>query len=134
MAETLRFTFKKQERLTHPKIIERIFQKEGQTKRLYPFRIIWLETKLPVTDYPAQVCISVPSKYVRKAVNRNKIKRHLREAYRLNKHLFYEVLQKGDVQIALMIIYVGKKDFEPSFIRHKLAESLQFLISVYENN
>ena len=130
-----RFTLTKKERLKSNKIISDIFEK-GKTNVIYPFRIVWLETKLN-SPYPVQFGISVSTRKMPTAVARNRIKRQAREAYRLHKHLLYDVLnakkeQGQNKQVAVMFIYLSKKHLPYSFISAKLVSSLQYLCHQYE--
>ena len=95
--------FKKEEKLCRKKIINQLFS-EGKTFLVYPVKVSFLETSLPVS-YPAQVAFSVSKKKFRKAVHRNQIKRLMREAYRLNKYNFYKLAEKK--QYAVFFIFIG---------------------------
>ena len=71
-------------------------------------KTIWLETQLPVKSSPVQVLITVPKKFWKKSVQRNYIKRLIREAYRTNKHSLYDTLEQQGKQLALALIFRGK--------------------------
>ncbi|MFC4870654.1 ribonuclease P protein component [Negadavirga shengliensis] len=75
--------FPKEERLHSKKSIKELFDK-GSSFFLYPFKVFYLPNPHTETN---QVLISVSKKRIKKAVDRNLIKRRIREAYRLNKHL-----------------------------------------------
>src|SRR5436190_14289454 len=80
-----KFTFRKGERLNKEKDIKELFDK-GSSFYLFPFKVL----TLPITgnsDTVHQVLISVSKRSFKKAVDRNKIKRRIREAYRLQKHM-----------------------------------------------
>ena len=121
----LHHTFKKTERLTNKKLFESIFEK-GQSISVFPFKLIWIETK-PDADIPVQLGISVPKKSFAKAVDRNIIKRRIRESYRKNKHALYEILKKKNLSIALMLIYIAKEELPYTEIEKKMIVSLQKL-------
>ncbi|MGB1120946.1 MAG: ribonuclease P protein component [Saprospiraceae bacterium] len=121
-----KYTFKKSERLKSRKIIERIFNREGQSFATYPILTIWLETPLN-TDFPAQVTFSVSKKKFKKAVQRNRIKRLMREAYRLNKPKFYESLQVKEKQVAVIFVYIAKEELAFEVVEAKMKQSLKRL-------
>lgn len=79
------FSFKKEERLAGEKHIKELFEK-GSSFHLYPFRVITLPN--PVTEPKLnRVLISVSKRNFKRAVDRNLIKRRIREAYRTQKDL-----------------------------------------------
>lgn len=105
------FTFTREERLKSRKVIEQLF-KEGNSFAQYPLRVVWSEMEERKSDFPVQFALSVSKKKFKRAVDRNRIRRLVREAYRLNKHILYEKLTDqqqatSDKQIALMVIYTG---------------------------
>jgi ribonuclease P protein component len=106
-----KFTFKKEERLSKEKIIQELFDK-GSSFYLYPFKVFFLPNR--DRQYPYhQILISVSKKNFKKAVDRNRIKRRIREGYRLNKNLL------GD-QNKLVIAYIySAKEILPSAQIHE---------------
>lgn len=110
-------TFTRQERLKSRKTIARLF-KEGNSFVAYPLRVVWLETETEgegvregenVRDeFTTQIAISVSKRIFKNAVDRNRLKRRIREAYRLHKHEFYEKL--ADRTVALMLSFIAKED------------------------
>lgn len=108
--EEERFTFNKKERLTGTIKIDTLF-KEGKCFISYPLRVIYLIHE-QCTESICSTLVSVPKKRIRKATQRNKIKRLIRESYRLNKSM----IDKGsmvDKSIDVAFIYV--KDTETDF-------------------
>lgn len=102
------FTFKRAERLKSQTIIEQMF-KQGQSFSHYPLRLVWTVMEQRQSDFPVQFALTVPKKKFKKAVQRNRIRRLMREAYRLNKHRLYQALQGAESQMALLVIYTGQE-------------------------
>jgi len=121
-----KLTFKKGEKLKSQKIIDRIFNREGQSFANYPIRVIYLQTPLNA-DYPAQVTFSVPKRKFKKAVDRNRIKRLMREAYRLNKPKLYASLTAQEKQVAVLFLYVANEELDYQFIESKMKQALKRL-------
>ncbi|MFV0530531.1 MAG: ribonuclease P protein component [Flavobacteriales bacterium] len=98
--EKRRYTLSKQEKLKNKKCIEQLFLK-GESFTYSPVRVVFLKKDLLLQSN--QVAFSVSKKNFKSAVKRNRIKRLMREAYRLNK---YDLTQKG---MQLMFIYTHRK-------------------------
>jgi ribonuclease P protein component len=102
-------TFKKHERLKSRKLIDQLFQ-EGKSFGIYPLRLIWLETELPLAQISVQTSFAVPKRRFAKATARNRIKRKIREAFRLKKYHLDRALEDQERNFAFMILYTGKED------------------------
>lgn len=125
----IRNTFRKSERLTSKKAFEQLFAK-GKSLVNSPFRLVWQKTASGTS--PFKLGISVPKRSFAKAVERNKLKRRIREAFRKNKHELYEVLKKKDLTLEAMIIYTSKEELPYSEIEKKMIVSLQKLIAALQ--
>ena len=100
------FTLGKNERLKSRKLIEQLF-KEGQGFTLSQFRILYLLNKF--TGSFLQCGVGVSTKNFKKAVDRNRIKRLIKEAWRLQKGSLQEKTRSKDIQLNLFLIYTGKE-------------------------
>jgi ribonuclease P protein component len=117
------YTFKKEERLCNKKLLEKLFR-SGSSFLCYPFRVSWVyaEAVLPAT---VQVVFAVSKKRYRRAVDRNLIKRRMRETYRLHKQeLLYLPLQEQNRQLVLSINYIGKEITDFKFMDKKMIKLL----------
>jgi ribonuclease P protein component len=103
------YTFKKEERLCNKKLIDELFH-NGSSFLCYPFKASWLLVDDSTQTTSAQLLISVSKRRYKRAVDRNLIKRRLREVYRLQKqqHL-YDLLINADKKIILSLGYIGKQ-------------------------
>lgn len=101
----MRFTLGKFERLKSRKLIAALFE-EGTSVKKYPLKINFLQIE-HTSNYPVQAAFSVPKRRFKSAVDRNRIKRLLRETYRKEKFIVYDSLSKPYV---IMITYIGKTE------------------------
>jgi ribonuclease P protein component len=108
---TTDLSFQRTERLKSRKTIGLLFKSGGgQSYVAYPLRVVWVQLgEETETEFPSQVALSVPKRIFKTAVERNRLKRQIREAYRLHKHELYEKLAAADHRIALMLMYVAKE-------------------------
>lgn len=117
-------SFHKDERLCSKKVIDKLFA-EGKSIFAFPVKIVYLETAIP-SNYPVQVAFSVGKKNFKKAVQRNLIKRKMREVYRLNKSKFYD--EFGEKQVAVFFIFTGKTVPEYVQIEASIKKGLKKLV------
>lgn len=99
------YTLSKSERLCSDTLIKKLFAKGNRSLSRFPFRLTWIETEHPGNE-TVQVLFLVSKRNFAKAVNRNKIKRQLRELYRFNKPELYQRLNNR--KIILSVAYTGK--------------------------
>ena len=102
----MKYTLGKEERLKSKKLIEKLY-KNGSSVKAFPLRMIFLQTD-HTSKFPAQVGVSVPKRNFKLAVDRNRIKRLMRESYRLQKEIVYKNL---DLPYIFMISYIGKEEW-----------------------
>ena len=113
-----RATFRKHERLTGRDAINAVV-KEGVALNEKPFRLVGRIGVLDSTA-PAQVAFAIPKRHVKKATDRNRIRRSIREAYRLEKERWYAPLRKAGVQCAWLVIYQSSSALPCAEIRDRL--------------
>ena len=89
------------------KQIDGLFTK-GTSITSFPIKVIFYETAVEFVN-PCQVMFVVPKRIFKRAHDRNKTKRRLREAYRLNKTHFYEMLKNNNKKVIFSFIYISKK-------------------------
>ena len=124
--KSIKFSFRKGERLTSKKIIQDLFR-EGSTFYIQPFKVVFQCREIP-SDYPAQVLVTASRKGFRRAVNRNAVRRIIKEAYRLNKGRLYDVLLSNKMQCAIALVYTGKAIPELKVTEEKIINIIDRLI------
>ena len=120
------YSFPKEEHLCRKKLIDELFG-QGSSFGLYPLRLVWLPAEAP-TAAPPQVLVSVSKRNFKRAVDRNYLKRLLREAYRLNKYRLTEA-EGGHLVGLLAIIYTGKEKKPFTLVEKKLISGLERLLT-----
>jgi ribonuclease P protein component len=102
-----RQTFRKSERLCSRKILETLITK-GRNIHATPFRLTWLVTPL-TKEVPAQIAFAVPKRNLKNAVDRNRMKRLMRESFRKNKSGIYAFISDRGISVAMLLVFTGKE-------------------------
>jgi ribonuclease P protein component len=122
-----KFTLKKAERLKSRKRIEQLFR-EGKHFFQHPFKVYFNISPPDGSvhrEAPLQAGVGVSSRNFKKAVDRNRVKRVVRECYRLQKNTLHEQLLQSGYNLDLFLIYTGRE--LPDFL--VLKEKLQLILS-----
>ena len=123
MSEKKIFTLQKEERLNSKIIIEKLFSGGSKSLPAFPLRIVYMpeEESLPTIS----LLISVPKKKFKRAVKRNRVKRQIREAYRKNKFILKNILEKENKKAAIAFIWLGNELCDSTEIESKVIKLLQ---------
>ena len=120
----MKFTSGKQARLKSKKLIGKLYE-EGKSIKVFPLRMVYIQTE-HTSKFPAQVGVSVPKRNFKSAVDRNRIKRLLRETYRKEKHTVYDAVGKPYV---FMISYIARDEWKYADLAHKMQQLLTRFIN-----
>lgn len=126
---------KKSERLCSKLIIDKLFAGGNMSMATFPLRIVYMRIEkandcrlrnaadmgLADTLPPVSILVSVPKKRFHHATDRNRMKRLIREAYRLNKHILWEALEEKDYRLAVAFVCIT--DTLPTF--HTVNKSMK---------
>ncbi|AXY78726.1 ribonuclease P protein component [Paraflavitalea soli] len=125
-----KLTLGKEERLKSRKLIDQLF-KEGRSFTVFPFRVYYLfpPAQAPRSNHALlQFGVGVSTRNFKHAVDRNRVKRLIREAYRLQKTPFQELVQSRRSPVAVFVIYTGKELPTYAVVSEKIAVILKRLI------
>lgn len=121
------FTLGKEERLKSQKQTELVFS-EGKKFTLAPFRVYYLSIKDQINVL--QFGVGVSTKNFKKSVDRNRVKRLAREAYRLQKKILEKKLIEANSYLTVFFIYTGKELPEYKDINDKIGKALNKLCEI----
>ena len=121
-------TLGKQERLKSKKLIEKLYA-EGNSVKTFPLRMMYVQTK-HTSEFPCQVGVSVAKRNYKLAVDRNRLKRVMRETYRLQKEIVYNNLEEPYV---FMISYIGREELKYEELYLKMEKLLTLFIDKVKN-
>ena len=124
-------TFPKKEHLKSKSVIEKLYA-EGMSVTAYPLRAVFIEQDAEKQEATATILISVAKKRFRHAVDRNLMKRRIREAYRTSKQPFVVALEENGKKLAVAILYIDTKQSSTAFLKKKMERLLESIIKKNE--
>jgi len=116
------FSYSRKEKLKSRKLIEQVFR-DGKSFTVSSIKIFYLQPHAPL-NFPVKVGVGVSSRNFKKAVERNRIKRLLREAYRTEKLLLHQYLKEHNRQIIIFLLHTDK--LLPDYVALKTKMRLLF--------
>ncbi len=115
--------FPLKEHLKSKSIIDKLYA-EGASVTAYPLRAVFIEVPADSQEPAATILISVAKRRFRHAVDRNLVKRRIREAYRMNKNPFIDSLNTQGKKMAVAILYIDTKHNSTEFLMKKMSKLL----------
>ena len=118
-------TLSKKERIVSNLLIETLFgQGNSESLAAYPIRVIYTQIEQQQDCAPVQILISVPKKRFKHAVDRNRVKRQVREAYRHHKQVLYNKVEEGK-QLLVAFVWLSDKHMPSSEVEKKIKMLLE---------
>ena len=125
-------TFGKRYKLCRQKIMDQLFKK-GTSVKHYPFVVHFMEVE-PDLDAPFQITISAPKRTFKKAHDRNRIKRLMRETIRKNKLILETFLVNNNKQMALFMVYTAREEMPYDILLKKTEQIFTQIVKQIDNN
>lgn len=120
------YTYGKKDKLKSRKQIEALFA-TGLSLSVFPIKVFYIRPS--ENEVLLQAGVGVSARNFKKAVDRNRIKRLLREAYRLQKAELETLVQSTEQPLALFLLYVGKEMPDQALITDKMRKALGKLVT-----
>jgi ribonuclease P protein component len=123
------FTYPRKQKLKSRKLLGKLFQ-SGKSLNAFPLKLIYQTNNSPIVGETLMAGVGASSRNFKKAVDRNRIKRLLRESFRLEQ----ATLQNGlpqDRQWQLFFIYTGKELPDGKLIQNKMQFLMQKLVDQF---
>lgn len=120
------FLFRKAEHLLKQTDIDRLFSKGSHSITAFPLKAVWCEVNS--CDFPAQILLSVSKKRLHHAVDRNRAKRQIREAYRLQKPAFWDNLTQQARHLHIAFVWLSETNQPTQAIQHSMERLLRNMI------
>ena len=118
------FTLHKNERLTSRTLIEQLFRGNGtKAVNAFPLRAVYATTERHADDAPMQMMASVSKRHFKRAVKRNRVKRQIREAYRLNKSLL--PTPPDGQQLIVAFIWLADTLYPSTVVHEKMVKAMK---------
>ena len=124
MSAAERFTLSKEERICSKKLINELFTGNGRSMTAFPLRVVFMKRTI-VDDQPrAAMLVSVPKRYFKHAVDRNRVKRQVREAFRRNKSIITQNLTDAHEAVAMAFVWLTNEKFPSSEVENRMVRLL----------
>lgn len=118
-------TFSKKEHLCGEIRVNKLFA-SGKAFIVYPLRVVYAAVD-EQQDVPVKVLVSAPKKKFKHAVDRNRLKRLMREAYRLNKYILVEPVTQKNLKLQLAFNYVADVEMDFKTLQQKMEKTLKMI-------
>lgn len=128
-----KYTFKKEERLCSNLIITKLFSEGNRSIGCFPIRLVFLILPSEKSELPS-LLISAPKRNFRLAVDRNRIKRQIREIYRVSNGPLIDVLEKKHHGLAIALLFTDKKIWDSKDLKPRLQTVLDNMVKSLDSD
>lgn len=122
------YTFNKNKKVTNANLISQLFSKQAAAVFQFPLRISWVQPKTTQTEL-VTVLVTVSKKRFPKATQRNRIKRQLREVYRLNQFALNDFANQKGINLAVCIQFIGSTQTDYKLIEKAFLKLIPKIIT-----
>lgn len=124
MSAAERFTLSKEDRICSKKLINELFTGNGRSMTAFPLRVVFMKRTI-IDDQPrAAMLVSVPKRYFKHAVDRNRVKRQVREAFRRNKSIITQNLTDDHEAVAMAFVWLTDEKYPSSEVENRMVRLL----------
>lgn len=124
MSAAERFTLSKEERICSKKLINELFTGNGRSMTAFPLRVVFMKRTIVDNQPRAAMLVSVPKRYFKHAVDRNRVKRQVREAFRRNKSIITQNLTDDHEAVAMAFVWLTDEKFPSSEVENRMVRLL----------
>ena len=103
-------------------------QSANRSLAAFPLRVVYLLCERQEGDGPVQMLVSVPKKHFHHAVDRNRVKRQVREAYRQRKQILYEAIPE-DKTLLLAFVWLSDRHLPSTGVAARVGKLLERIVS-----
>lgn len=115
-------TLSKSERLCSKKLIETLFSGKGRSMSAFPVRVVYLKLSRTEHEPQAEMLVSVPKRCFKRAVKRNRVKRQVREAFRMHKQqLLDKMKDHADEKLIMAFIWLDDKLHDSTDVESRIS-------------
>lgn len=121
-----KFSYGKEEKLKSRKLMEQLFS-QGKAFTMFPLKVFYMPVAEPL-DFPVKAGVGTSSRNFKKATDRNRVKRLLREAYRTEKPALLDYTRNNNKQVAVFFLYIDKILPEYTAVQSRMKPAISKLI------
>ncbi len=119
-----KLTLSKKERICSKKLINELFTGNGRSMTAFPLRVVYMKRTIDSGQPQAEMLVSVPKRYFKHAVDRNRIKRQVREAFRRNKHTVTAPLNTPTEAVAMAFVWLSNEHMATTEVENRMVSLL----------